>query len=408
MLHHQIVFRACLFVATCTIFLSACQQKNRTTPPLYQYSEEATTRWSSPENRNGQEGSGAQENAGAKGHPYDQVKAHMTDTLLNVTGPGVISRMWLTVRDRSPEMLRSLKLEIFWDNEIKPAVAAPLGDFFGVGLGRTAAFHNVFFVDPEGRSFVCLVPMPFKSAARILVTNESDKDLSHLYFDIDFQSTSAWDERNLYFHTYWSRDTATVLVKDFAMLPFVKGKGRYLGVNVGIHANPAYRDAWWGEGEVKIFLDEDASFPSLAGTGTEDYIGTGWGQGAFFNEYSGCTIADEPNLQWTFYRFHVPDPVFFNRGCRVTLQQIGGNMKSKVLELQKANVPLVPVTVDDNGNLIHLYTGKRELSDPSLPEGWTNFYRSDDISATAYFYLDLPVSNLPALQPVSLRTVKLK
>jgi hypothetical protein len=217
-----------------------------------------------------------------------------------------------------------------------------------------------------------------------------------------------WNENNLYFHTYWSRDTATTIGTDFEMLPSLAGKGKFMGVNVGINANPIYKDAWWGEGEVKMFLDTDKENPTIVGTGTEDYIGTGWGQGAYINNFSGCTIADEEKKQWTFYRDHVPDPVFFSSAIRVTLQQMGGNMKAKVLELQQTGVPLQPVTVDDKGELILLLADETPtpLNSPQLPDGWTNFYRSDDISATAYFYLDAPVNNLPALQDVSIRNFK--
>jgi hypothetical protein len=284
-------------------------------------------------------------------------------------------------------MLRSLKLEMFWDNETKAAVSVPLGDFFGIGLGRMTAFHNVFFADPEGRSFNCLIPMPFKTGARIVVTNESDKDLEMMFFDVDYQLTEDWDEDNLYFHAFWHRDTATALGKDFELLPRVQGRGRYLGTNVGVNTHPRYKDLWWGEGEVKMYLDGDAEFPTLAGTGTEDYIGTGWGQGKFFTDYTGCLIADGENHQWGFYRYHVPDPIYFSSDCRVTIQQMGGGPPKEVDEVQKAGAPLTIATTS---------------------EAWNNFFRSDDVSATAYFYLDRPSDGLSSLQSVTMRTYNLK
>jgi hypothetical protein len=127
----------------------------------------------------------------------------------------------------------------------------------------------------------------------------------------------------------------------------VTGKGRFLGVNVGIKANPIYEQYWWGEGEVKMYLDGDNKFPTLVGTGAEDYIGTGWGQGEFYNDYSGCLFANTDSSGWAFYRFHVPDPVYFKTGCRVTLQQMGGNRKELVSGLQNKGVPLIPVAIDD-------------------------------------------------------------
>src|SRR5580658_8069725 len=142
-------------------------------PALYRFDDSLKPRWSTPEGLNGAVGAAAAENNGAKGHAFDSIKSGATLVLLDVPGQGVVSRIWITVADRSPQMLRSLKLEMFWDGEAKPAVAAPLGDFFGVGLGRTAKFHNALFASPEGRSFICYVPMPFRKGARIQFTNES-------------------------------------------------------------------------------------------------------------------------------------------------------------------------------------------------------------------------------------------
>jgi len=348
------------------------------------------------------------ENGGAKGHASDPLEPGESIELLNTEGSGIIDRIWITVADRSPEMLRSLKLEMFWDHEAKPAVSVPFGDFFGVGLGKTAVFQNFFFANAEGRSFICFIPMPFRKAALIKITNESGKRLSHIFFDVDYRALKTWGDEYLYFHSCWNRDTATAVGKDFELLPGVNGKGRFLGVNIGVNANPVYGDAWWGEGEVKMFLDEDKKYPTLIGTGTEDYIGTGWGQGQFNSNYAGCLIADAKNFQWAYYRYHVPDPVFFETACRVTIQQIGGDMKEKVKALQKSKIPLVPVTIDHEGKPVQLISDEKKLDDPSLPDGWTNFYRSDDVSATAYFYLDKPVNNLPALQPLTIRVYKLK
>lgn len=398
-----------LFVVVLSI---SCQQqtdRSDSSLPIYQHNAAASTRWSSPENLNGTRSAGGKENSGAKGHAFDSIAPGQTRTLLDIDGTGKITRMWITVMDRSPRMLRSLRLEMFWDNQEKAAVSVPFGDFFSVGLGRTAAFENHFFANAEGRSFQCFIPMPFKTGARITVSNDSPVNLSHIFFDVDFQLEDSWDENNLYFHSYWSRDIATTLARDFEILPAVNGHGRFLGTNIGVTANALYKTSWWGEGEVKMYLDDDTEWPTLAGTGTEDYIGTGWGQGAYVNRYAGCTIADPASRQWCFYRLHVPDPVYFNTSCKVALQQIGGDPKSSVAEMQKAGVPLIPVTIDSGGKLTLLYEeGKvTDLSTPDLPDGWTNYYRSDDVSATAYFYLNTPASNLPALQTVEYRIAKL-
>jgi len=252
--------------------------------------------------------------------------------------------------------------------------------------------------------------MPFKKAARIELVNQSMVDLPMVFYDIDLQLIKNWDESYLYFHSYWHRDTATTLEKDFEIMPSVKGKGRFLGSNICINANPKYKDCWWGEGEVKIYLNGDNKYPTMVGSGSEDYIGTAWGQGQFCTKFTGCLIADSKNLQWAFYRYHIPDPVYFKSDCRVTIQQIGGNNKDIVIALQKQKVDLIPVTVHKAPRMIQIYKKDStvNLENPELPNAWTNFYRSDDLASTAYFYLDSPKNNLPAIQPLKIRTWKLK
>jgi hypothetical protein len=376
---------------------------------LFEFDSASSPRWATFENPTAEKGRAARENHGAKGHPSDDLAPGETKQLLKINGPGIINRIWITVNDRSPDMLRSLRLEMFWDGAATPAVSVPLGDFFGMGLGRTAAFHNALFADPEGRSFICYIPMPFKRGALIRITNESSRRLTHIFYDIDLQQLSSWKAANLYFHACWRRDTATRLAEDFQLLPRVTGRGRFLGVNVGVLENPLYEGHWWGEGEVKMYLDGDKDYPTLSGTGTEDYIGTAWSEGEFFSEYAGCLSANKDGKGWAFYRWHIPDPIFFKKDCRVTLPEMGSNEKKRVMQLQAKGVPLIPVTLDDQqGPPKPLYTpGKvTNLSDPSLGDGYIMFYRSDDVSATAYFYLDSPENGLPPLQPVTLRTYK--
>lgn len=376
---------------------------------LFEFDNNSAPRWSSFENITAAKGGAAMENNGAKGHPSNAIEPGETKVLLNVTGAGIIQRMWFTVIDRSPEMLRSLQLEMFWDNSKTPAVSVPFGDFFGMGLGQTTSYHNVFFANPEGRSFQCFIPMPFKTAARIQITNQGGKRLTHLFFDINFEKINNWKPDYLYLHSYWNRDTATTLGKDFELLPLVKGRGRFLGVNIGVADNPVYQDYWWGEGEVKMYLDGDTKYPTLAGTGAEDYIGTGWGQGLFFNDYAGCLLANKNKAGWAFYRYHVPDPIYFKTDCRVTIQQMGSNSTPKVIELQKTGAPMIPVSIDSLGKIIPLYATETiiPLTTPGLPTGYSNFYRSDDISATAYFYLDKPAGVLPATKNVAIKTARL-
>ncbi|HLO60473.1 MAG TPA: glycoside hydrolase family 172 protein [Bacteroidales bacterium] len=398
-----------------TALLISCNNSNKgpgsaTSDELFVFNDKSQPRWVSFENITGEKGAGGKENFGAKGHACDSIAAGATKVLLNMKGPGIINRMWITISDRSPQMLRSLVLKIYWDNQEKPAVSVPFGDFFGIGLGKTAAYENALFANPESRSFNSFVQMPFKEAAKVELVNESSADLTMVFYDINLQMLPEWNPQYMYFHCYWHRDTLTQLTKDFEILPEVKGKGRFIGSNISILANPVYKDSWWGEGEVKMYLDGDSDFPTLVGTGTEDYIGTAWGQGQYFSTFMGCPVADEANKQWTFYRYHIPDPIYFKTDCKVTIQQIGGQDKKMVTELQEAGKELIPVTIHAAPTLVRIFSKDSvvNLKHSNLIEGWTNFYRRDDLSAAAYFYLDSPSDHLPDLQPVSIRTYKLK
>jgi len=408
------MMKTLLLILFTILMLGSCKPENRsgnnTLRGMFTYDDNIEPRWVSFENMTGEKGRGGMENGGAKGHACDSITAGSAKTLLNMEGPGIINRIWVTISDRSPKMLRSLIINMYWDNEEKPAVSVPFGDFFGVGLGKTAVYENELFANPEGRSFNCFIQMPFKKSARIVLVNESDADLAMVFYDIDLQLLKNWSEEYLYFHGFWHRDTLTTLGKDFEIMPKINGRGRFLGSNVCVNANPAYKNCWWGEGEVKIYMNGDLEFPTLVGTGTEDYIGTAWGQGSFYNRYTGCLIADEKNLQWSFYRFHIPDPVYFKTDCRVTIQQIGGNTKDIVIGLQGQNVDLIPITVHEAPNMIQIHKKDSavNLENPDLPNAWTNFYRSDDFASTAYYYLDSPHNELPEIQSIEIRTWKLK
>ena len=175
--------------------------------------------------------------------------------------------------------------------------------------------------------------MPFRTAARVVITNESSSNIDLLFYDIDFVKSAKPDPSALYFHAFWARQKTSAVGSDFEFLPAVNGRGRYLGVNMGVNADKRYETTWWGEGEVKLYMDNDAKFPSYNGTGTEDYIGTGWGLSAFTNMYQGATVANDSTKQYAFYRFHIPDQVFFNKNFRGTIQQIGGGERDLVERL---------------------------------------------------------------------------
>lgn len=386
----------CLVLAVAmTISLTAMSQS------LYEMPENTQSRLSSFENLNGVKGNGGKTNRGAKGNAFEWIQPGETKTLLDVNGPGIIQRVWMTI-DQNPVKLRSLRLQLFWEGENKPAVDVPMGDFFGYNLGKPVAFQSVFFSSAEGRSFNCYIPMPFRRKAKMLLINES-KQVVKLYYDVDFilQQVPA---SALYFHAYWTRQMAGTIGADFEALPKVSGKGRFLGMSVGLNTDSSYGKSWWGEGEIKMYIDGDTNYPTINGTGAEDYIGSAWGLGVFTNQYQGCTIANDSTRQFSFYRWHVPDAVYFNKDIRVTLQQIGGWGKDEVKELYKKGVNLRPVSID--GSVFTRLLDRKDslsITDEKFPGGWVNFYRADDYASVSYFYLDKPYSGLSSLPAVDKR-----
>ena len=356
------------------------------------------------ENVNGVRSSGGKTNFSAKGNAFESIKAGASKTLLDISGPGTIQRMWFTLQDRSPKMLRSIRLRIFWDNESEPAVDVPLGDFFGFGLSKITKMENYLFSSAEGRSFNCFIPMPFRKGAKVEVINESSQDIEAFFFDIDFVKTKKQEDNALYFHAFWTRKSGLQLGNNFVFLPTISGKGRFLGVNMGVMTSKGYGNSWWGEGEVKMFIDNDEKYPTWNGTGAEDYAGTAWGMGTFNNKFQGCTVADEKRGQFAFYRFHVPDEIYFNENFRAEIQEIGGAPRNVVRKMKKKNIPLNIISVSGPNGFFRLLDEPIDIESSEFPDGWVNFYRTDDYSATSYFYLDSPVHHLENLPAASERT----
>ena len=373
---------------------------------LYEMPLNSQSRLSSFENPNGVKGNGGKTNKTAKGNAFEFMEPGETKNLLDIKGEGTIQRIWLTI-DHSPLKLRSLRLQFFWDGSNKPAVDVPLGDFFVYNLGKQVAFESALFSSGEGRSYNCYIPMPFKKAAKVLLINEG-KERVKLYYDIDFLLHKL-PSNALYFHAYWNRQQSGELGNDYVLLPKVEGKGRFLGISVGLNTDTSYSKSWWGEGEVKMYLDGDSKYPTINGTGAEDYIGSAWGLGTFVNQYQGCTIANDSTGQFCFYRWHIPDAIYFNKDIKVDIQQIGGWMKADMKKLYQRGANFKAVTVDGPRFVRLLDMDKPPLlTDPDFPEGWVNFYRIDDYSSVSYFYLDKPASSLPALPSLDTRIKAVK
>lgn len=373
---------------------------------LYEMPINPQSRLSSFENPNGVKGNGGKTNKTAKGNAFEFMEPGETKNLLDIKGEGSIQRIWLTI-DHSALKLRSLRLQFFWDGSSKPAVDVPLGDFFVYNLGKQVAFETALFSSGEGRSYNCYIPMPFKKGAKVLLINEG-KERVKLYYDIDFLLHKL-PSNALYFHAYWNRQQSAQLGDDYILLPKVEGKGRFLGISVGLNTDTSYSKSWWGEGEVKMYLDGDSKYPTINGTGAEDYIGSAWGLGTFVNQYQGCTIANDSTGQFCFYRWHIPDAIYFNKDIRVAIQQIGGWMKADMKKLFQRGANFKAVTVD-GPRFVRLLDLEKPplLTDPDFPEGWVNFYRIDDYSSVSYFYLDKPASSLPPLPSLDVRIKAVK
>lgn len=357
------------------------------------------TRWASAENPSGEKGGGCRSNDGRKRNAcICPLKAGESAVLLDIRDTsGTIRRIWATISERSPQMLRALRLEITWDGEETPAINVPMGDFFCHSLGQMSSFENALFSSPEGRSFNCIVPMPFRKGARIVVHNESDRDLKMLFYDVNFTVAEAHADSVLYLHALWRRENPTREEEDFEILPRLRGRGRFLGLCAGVRADTGrYFKSWWGEGEVKVYLDGDEGSPSLCGTGTEDYIGTAWGQGKYAHAFQGCPIADEERMHYGFYRLHLPDPIWFRRDIRVTIQQIGCWNPETIRQMQQSGLRL------RHGSK----SFAMEEAVEKIPYGF--FEREDDWSSCAWFYLDVPVSPFSGLAEVKERIAGLE
>lgn len=285
---------------------------------------------------------------GRKGSAWYALPAGETVVLADITGPGVIRHIWITVTDKTPAgpfVLRDLVLRAFWDDSPHPSVEVPLGDFFCNGFGERALVTSEPIVVAPTGGMNSYFPMPFRTGARLELHSEHGGDLGHVFFQVDYTTGDDFDEWPGYFHAQWRRSNGTTaLGEDHVILDGVQGSGTYVGTYVALTSLHRY---WWGEGEVKFFVDGDTDLPTLCSTGLEDYAGGAWAfQDAlradpepraltFSAPYFGYPFASAVDTtrasEFTtammpmhgLYRWHLPDPIFFGEDLRVTLQQIG-------------------------------------------------------------------------------------
>lgn len=253
---------------------------------------------------------------GRKGLPSKQVKPGETVQLCDIAGPGTIRHIWLTTQHR-PDELRGLVLRAWWEGQEHPSIECPVGDFFGMAHGKVMPYCSaVHSVGPSAGMNIWL-PMPFAKRARFAFTNETDKSVP-LFYQITYTlgDKHAADVGRL--HTLFRRENPTTLKQDFELLPQRKQKGRYIGAVIGIRN--LHPEQWWGEGEIKVYMDGDKQFPTICGTGSEDYVGLSWGVQQTPFLYNGCSLNQKNCV--SMYRWHLADPIAWQRECRITIQQI--------------------------------------------------------------------------------------
>ena len=278
------------------------------------------------ENPTGERGAGGKAFGGRKGAPSRVLAPGETVVLADIAGPGTVRHIWMTFPPARPETMRALTLEVFYDGANQPSISVPALDFFGLPHGRPVAYHSALTSVQEGRGYNAYFPMPFQDHIRLEFRNGNAHPVV-LYYQVDFTLESSLPPDAGYLHVAFRRENPTTLMRDFVIAEGLRGPGRFLGSAIGVRIiDPC---SWYGEGEVKVYRDGDTEFPTICGTGLEDYVGTAWGMGAHIAPYAGVPLdLRVPGTRGApdfvgFYRWHLPDPIIFDREMRVTIQQIG-------------------------------------------------------------------------------------
>ncbi len=270
-------------------------------------------------------------------------------TVLDVDGPGTISHIWFTIADNEPYHLKRIVLRIFWDGETAPSVEAPIGDFFGLGLGYYYSWQSELLSVGSEKSLNSFFPMPFEHHARITVTNEGKRPIGSFYYNVDYRTyTHSLPSGTLYFHAQfrqaqpnrgwtnnWQTNQDALVDKkqnkdgvDNYVWMEAKGHGQYVGVTMSVLQN---QDMWWGEGDDMFFID-GAQSPSIAGTGSEDYFLGAWdfgGQPFSYQLYGAPVVGTElAGGRSSVYRFHLDSPIPFDKSFKATIEHGHANGRS--------------------------------------------------------------------------------
>ena len=330
----------------------------------------ARTRSISSENPTGDKGRGGMAEVGVdaarelgrgwKVRPCDVIGPGETFTAADIAGPGAIQQIWMTPTGH----WRHGILRIYWDDQEQPSVECPVGDFFACGWGKYAQVSSLAVCVNPGSAFNCYWEMPFRRRCRITLTNLARKEMT-LFFQVNYTLTDVPDDA-AYFHAQFRRTNPVPYKGVHTLLDGVRGHGQYVGTYLAWGSN---NSGWWGEGEIKFYLDGDGEFPTICGTGTEDYFCGSYNfenQGTkqyqeFTTPYAGLPQVIRPDglyasqTRFGMYRWHLPDPVRFEADLRVTIQALGWRPDWRYLPLQ------------------------------------------DDVASVAYWYQTLPAAPFPAL-----------
>lgn len=339
---------------------------------LYRLSD-AKTLSVSPENPTGEKGKGGMAVQGTASHearelgqgwkvnPFVIIEPGKTFVLADVSGPGAIQHIWMTPTGN----WRYSILRMYWDDEKEPSVEVPVGDFFAAGWGKYARVSSLAVAVNPGSAFNSYWTMPFRKRARITMEN-LDREPMRLYYQIDYASTQIPKDA-AYFHAQFRRVNPLPYKQVYTIVDNIKGKGHYVGTYMawGVH-----NSGWWGEGEIKFYMDGDKDFPTINGTGTEDYFCGSYNfenkekrqYEEFSSPYSGLPQVIRPDglyqsqQRFGLYRWHIPDPIRFETELRVTIQALGWRDGGRYLPLQ-----------DDIASVAYWYQTEPHASFPKLP-----------------------------------------
>ncbi len=327
----------------------------------------------SPENFTGEKGKAGMATEGTGMHvgrelgqgwkisPSVSIQAGSTFNLAKIRGSGAIQQIWMTPAPL--DKARLFILRFYWDDETIPSVEVPLGDFFACGWARYCQINSLAVCVNPGSGLNCYWTMPFRKTAKITLENLDDKDLV-LYYQVNY-ALSEVPADAAYFHAQFRRVNRLPPKTVYTILDGISGRGHYVGTYMAWETRSP---GWWGEGEIKFYLDGDRHFPTICGTGTEDYFGGAYNfenretrrYQAFSTPYTGLVQVLPPDTiyaagqRFGMYRWHIVDPVRFERDLRVTIQALGWGDKYLLLE-------------DDIASVAYWYQTEPHATFPALP-----------------------------------------